>query len=257
MKRINQTNQFPQIDFSNAPVAIVSGGSRGLGFAVVEELLLRGYKVATFSRKTSESVDLMNSLDPDETRFIWRQADATDTSSLTDFVKSVVKSFGRIDVLVNNAGVGIEGLLTMMSDDKIDNGIALNLSSVIYLTRVVLKSMLGGKQGCIINISSVNGIKGHKGLSVYSATKAALNGMTISLAREYGSQNIRINTISPGFFESDMSEHLTDTQIDTIKRRTALKRLCTVEDLVETVKFLLDNSSITGQNIVVDSGFSC
>lgn len=257
MKTITQASQLPAIDINNAPVAIVSGGSRGLGFAVVEDLLLKGYRVATFSRKSNDNIDKLTSLDPNQERFTWQAADATDTKSVTAFVKSIVKKFGAVEVLVNNAGIGIEGLLTMMSDEQIDNGIALNLSSAIYLTRVVLKSMLSGKQGCIINISSVNGIKGHKGLSVYSATKSALNGMTISLAREYGSQNIRINTISPGFFESDMSEHLSDGQIDTIKRRTALKRLCTIDDLVKTVDFLVSNRSITGQNIVVDSGFSC
>lgn len=257
MTVITEVTQLPAIDIATAPVAIVSGGSRGLGFAIVEDLLLKGYRVATFSRKANANIDNLNSLDPNNERFIWQAADATDTKSVTTFVKSVVRQFGPIQVLVNNAGIGIEGLLTMMSDDEIDNGIALNLSSAIYLTRITLKSMLSGKQGCIINISSVNGVKGHKGLSVYSATKSALNGLTISLAREYGSQNIRINTISPGFFESDMSEHLSDGQIDTIKRRTALKRLCTIDDLVKTVDFLISNNSITGQNIVVDSGFSC
>jgi 3-oxoacyl-[acyl-carrier protein] reductase len=148
-------------------------------------------------------------------------------------------------------------MLTTMSRASIASGIAINLSSVIALTQASVKCMLVGGSGCIINVSSVNGLRGHKGLAVYSATKAALVGFTISLAREVGAQGIRVNAIAPGFFESEMVSHMSDGQRERIMRRTPLRRLCTIDDLVRTVIFLQECDSITGQTVVVDGGFSC
>lgn len=238
-------------------VAIVSGGSRGLGYSIVKDLLNKGYKVATFSRASNKLIDNLIAENPNEERFLWRRVDATDKHGVSGFIRDVVKKYGNINVLINNAGIGIEGILTTMSEMEIDSGIALNFTSAVYLTRACIKSMLGQKSGCIINISSVNALRGHKGLSVYSATKAALHGMTISLAREFGSQNIRINCIAPGFFESDMSAHLQQEKINQIIKRTPLKKLCTIDDIVKTVNFLIETQSITGQTIVVDGGFCC
>lgn len=236
-------------------VVVVSGGSAGLGSAIVDHYLARGDIVATFSRNRSEAIERAIALHGD--RCGWQAVDASDAAAVRDFAKQVLRRHRRIDALVNNAGVGIDGLLTLTRDDDIRQALAVNLESVIALTRMCLKGMLSARGGSIVNVSSVNAIRGHKGLSVYSATKAALHGFTRSLAREVGAQNIRVNAVAPGFFESAMVEHMSAAQKATIIRRTPLKKLATQADLVSAVDFLLSAPSITGQVLTVDGGFSC
>jgi 3-oxoacyl-[acyl-carrier protein] reductase len=156
------------------PVTIISGGSRGLGRALVEQALSRGDRVATFSRVPGPFVESLLADPVTRDRIYWESVDASNAEAAAGFAMAVMHRFGRIDTLINNAGVGIEGLLTTMSRASIASGIAINLSSVIALTQASVKCMLVGGSGCIINVSSVNGLRGHKGLAVYSATKAAL-----------------------------------------------------------------------------------
>lgn len=244
---------------SNRKVILVSGGSRGLGQAIVRDLLEAGHIVATFSRSESSFIQTTIERDPEHHSFYWAPIDGTDFARLSRFALQVTRQYGRIDVLINNAATGVEGILTTMSDDQIHQGIALNLESAIYLTRACLKTMLIQQSGSIISITSVNGLRGHTGVSVYSATKAGLEGMTRSLAREVGAAGIRVNTIAPGYFESDMTTTFTDAQRALITRRTPLQRLGTVEDLVGVVRFLISPEAafITGQTLVVDGGISC
>jgi 3-oxoacyl-[acyl-carrier protein] reductase len=241
----------------DARVVVVSGGSRGLGRALVRSLLAKGDVVATYSRASNAFVDEIRTADPDGARFLWQSVDGADIASVKAFAMNVIRRYRRVDVLINNAGVGIEGLLTLTPEKAIHDALALNLESAIALTSACLKGMLTVRRGCIINISSVNAMRGHKGLAVYSATKSALDGFTRSLAREVGSQGIVVNSIAPGFFESDMVGHLTQAQRDRIIRRTPLRALCTVQDLVEAAHFLMTARSITGQTLAVDGGFSC
>jgi 3-oxoacyl-[acyl-carrier protein] reductase len=238
-------------------VTIVSGGSRGLGQAVVQDRLDAGDIVATFSRSASPFIESTHAADPRSERFYWESLDGADLPNVSAFATRILQKYGRIDTLINNAGMGVDGLLTTSSLQDIHRGLTLNLEAVIVLTRQCLKGMLLARQGCIINISSVNAIRGHSGLAVYSATKAALLGFTRSLAREVGPQNIRVNDIAPGFFESDMVRELSAPQRERILRRTPLRALCTPQDLVHTVRFLMGARAVTGQTIVVDGGFSC
>lgn len=240
-------------------VVIVSGGSRGLGQALVADFLKADYIVATFSRSATPFIDKCLKQDPDATSFFWQAVDGTDFEQIRQFALAVIRRYGRVDVLINNAAIVIEGLLTMTPDADIHRSLTLNVESVIHLTRICLKSMLAEKHGCVINISSINGVRGHRGVSVYSATKAALDGLTRSLAREMGPEGIRVNTVAPGYFASDMTGHLTEAQQAGIIRRTPLKRLGTVEDLVGVIRFLMspEASFITGQTIMVDGGISC
>lgn len=238
-------------------VIVVSGGSQGLGAALVEHFLQRGDTVATFSRSESESISRLTASYGAQGRFFWQPVDASDIGAVGEFARQVVRRHRRIDALVNNAGVAVEGLLTLTADETIRRALLVNLESVIALSRGCLKGMLVARGGSIVNISSVNGIRGHKGLSVYSATKSALHGFTRSLAREMGPQNIRVNAVAPGFFESPMVDHLTPEQKARIIRRTPLKKLATFADLVATVDFLLAAGAVTGQVVAVDGGFSC
>ena len=241
-------------------VIVVSGGSRGLGAELVRRCLQRGWSVATFSRSQSEFVETLLA-DPElSPRFFWRALDGGgDPALLKQFALDVYRHFGRIDGLVNNLGVGADGLLALMQSAEIDRCINLNLRSAIHLTQACSKLMLKQASGSIVNISSVNAIRGHKGVSVYSATKAALDGFSISLARELGSKSIRVNTVAPGYFESDMVADLTEEQKSRIARRTPLGRLARIDEIAAAVLFFLsDNASfITGQLLAVDGGITC
>ena len=244
---------------SGQKVIIISGGSRGLGQALVADFLEAGHIVATFSRKATPFIHECQEEYAEDKRFFWQAVDGTQFEQLKEFAFSVIREYGRVDVLINNAAIGVEGILTLMPESHIERGIALNLESVIYLTRTCLKSMLQQQDGCIISISSIVGIRGYNGMSVYSATKAALDGFSRSLAREMGKAGIRVNSIAPGYFESDMSSGLAESQRARIIRRTPLRRLGTIQDFVGVARFLIspDASFITGQTIVVDGGITC
>jgi 3-oxoacyl-[acyl-carrier protein] reductase len=237
-------------------VVIISGGSRGLGQALVQDRLDAGDIVATFSRSSNSFIDQLRSADPEGARFHWEPIEGTDLDGVRAFGMNVLRRYKRIDALINNAGVGIEGLLTMTSERDIHLALTLNLESVIVLTRTCLKGMIAARHGSIINISSVNALRGHKGLAVYSATKAALLGFTRSLASEVGPQGVTVNAIAPGFFESEMVGHLTDAQRARIIRRTPMRAMCTTQDIVDSARFLLSTRAITGQTLSVDGGFS-
>jgi len=238
---------------------VVSGGSRGLGQALVADLLATGHRVATFSRSTTSFVEDCRQADPQGERFHWEAVDATDFARVRQFVKGVEDRFGAIDVVINNAGVGVDGILSTMPDTDVHRLLTLNLEAAIQLTRACLKSMLRRRAGCVLNVTSVVGIRGFSGISVYSATKAGLDGLTRSLAREVGPEGIRVNAIAPGYFESDMTGELNERQKKWIVRQTALRRLGDVADLAGVVRFLISPAAqfITGQTIVVDGGLTC
>lgn len=238
-------------------VALVSGGSRGLGLATVRALLETGYRVATFSRKESpELTDLINEF-PD--RLIFFKADLADRKSLRRVVEQVEKEVGPIQALVNNAAISINSLMVQQSDEDIDSLIDINLRGTIELTRSVVRGMLIRRYGRIVNISSIVSMRGYKGIAVYSATKAAIDGMTRSLARELGKRNITVNSVAPGYMETELVSHLRKGQLDSVGRRTPLGRLGKPEDVVGAIRFLLsdDASFTTGQTLVIDGGLTC
>ena len=237
-------------------VVVISGGSRGLGAALVETFLNEGSKVGAFSRSLTPFLERVQKQSETKNRFYWSQVDSKEPSQLRRFVKEVLELYGRIDLLVNNVAIGADGMLTLMSDQVLENSVRVNLTSTLQLTRACLKPMLMNREGSIVNISSINAIRGHAGVVTYSATKAALDGMTRSLAREVGRRNVRVNSVAPGYFESDMTESLGDAQKKRILRRTPLNRLVTIQDIVCAVRFLASSQAamITGQTIVVDGG---
>src|SRR5205823_908050 len=151
---------------------------------------------------------------------------------------NVAERFGRIDVLVNNAGVAGDGVLPLVSDAAIDEVIDLNLRATIKVTRAASRRMLRQGSGRIINVSSIVGLSGYRGLSVYSATKAALDGLTRSLARELGARNITVNSVAPGYLRTEMSHGLDETQLVQITRRTPAGRLGEPQDVAAAVRFL-------------------
>ena len=233
---------------------IVSGGSRGLGFTIVTQLLEKGYRVATFSRSATEQLEQLSS----HPAFFWQALDSRDYERLSRFVSAVVERFSNVYGLVNNAAIGAEGILATMPQAAIDNAIAINLQSQIYLSKLACRAMLREREGCIVNISSINAVRGHSGLSVYSATKGAMDAMARSLAKEMGPKGIRVNSVSPGYFKSEMVKNLSEQTIARIQRRTPLGRLGEQQEIAALVLFLIDQGKfITGQNIVIDGGFTC
>ncbi|MDE1330416.1 SDR family NAD(P)-dependent oxidoreductase [Vibrio aestuarianus] len=234
---------------------VISGGSKGLGLAVVKELLCLGYKVATFSRSKSEEINSIIN----HNNFYWESVDIDNLKDIKRFTTNVIKKFGRIDILINNAAYLFEGLLAFSSSDKIGKSISINIMGTINLTQSCVKNMMRNKSGTILNISSINSVRGHKGVSVYTASKAAIDGMMKSLARELGPLNIRVNSISPGFFESNLVEYLSEERKKQIIKRTPLGRTSKVSEIVNVILFLVSDkaSFISGQNISVDGGMTC
>lgn len=240
-------------------VVMISGGSRGLGQALAKHFLAQGARVACFSRTESAFVAQSRAADPGEARFLWRAVEGADAAALQDFVRAVVRHWGPVEVLVNNAGLGIEGHLALTPQDAIDRALALNLAGPIHLTRASLKGMIAAGRGRIVMVGSVNGRAGHAGLSVYSASKAGLEALVRPLAREVGPLGIRVNALAAGFFDSDMTHAIPEAARARLLRRIPAGRLGRVEDMVAAVDFLVSNQAdyVQGTTLVVDGGMTC
>jgi 3-oxoacyl-[acyl-carrier protein] reductase len=239
-------------------VVIVTGGSRGLGAGLVRSYLDSGERVATCARSSSPEVEAWAGDPALADRFLFQPADLSKAADAAGFVKAVVARWDHIDVLVNNAGVARDGILGLFSDDDIDTVVDLNLKGTIYVTRLVSRRMLARGSGSIVNISSIVGRSGYRGLAVYSATKAALDGFTRAMARELGSRGITVNGIAPGYLRTEMSHGLDDEQLAQIVRRTPAGRLGEPDDIARAAQFLTDprNTYLTGQVLVVDGGLT-
>jgi 3-oxoacyl-[acyl-carrier protein] reductase len=222
-------------------------------------MLAQGFVVATYSRSINLFIAELQERDPGAEGFFWQAVDAAEGKQVTRFGLEVARRYGRVDVLVNNAAALIEEVLALTRPADIHRLLAINLESPLLLTRACTRAMLQNGEGVIVNISSLNGIRGFRGVSVYSATKAALDGMTRSLARELGPRGIRVNAVAPGYFESEMAEGFAERQQETVIRRTPLRRLGRIADMVSAVRFLIspDAGFITGQTLVVDGGLTC
>ena len=180
----------------------------------------------------------------------------SDIGAIARFVAALRDEFGPLYGLVNNAALGTGGILATMHDKEIERLIRLNVNSPITLTKYAVRSMMVGGGGRIINVSSVVSFTGYSGLSVYSASKASLVGLTRSLARELGPLGITVNGVAPGFLATEMTKELTGAHLDQIKRRSALRRLADVDDVANAVEYLLDEKArnITGTTLTIDAG---
>ena len=234
---------------------IISGGSRGLGRTLVEGLIESGYQISTFSRNRTDFTDQYLN----HPAVFFESADICDSPALARFLGNAKERFGLPYGLVNCAGVATVGVLPLLRDEQIDQAIATNLRGTITLTRLVLRQMrIRGDGGSIVNISSVVGLRGYRGMAVYSATKGGMDAMTRALARELGAWKIRVNSVAPGYLQTEMSSSLNDQQLKKILSRTPLNRLGTPQDVVGPVRFLLSDESafVTGQVLTVDGGIT-
>lgn len=234
---------------------LVTGGSRGLGLAITCKLLRAGYRVLATARKKSDQLNsLMEAATPGSIRFV--PFDLAETEQIPKFVRELRKEFGPIYGLVNNAAVGFDGLLALMTDAHIEQLVRVNTLAPIVLTKYVVRSMMADGGGRIVNIASIVGSTGYRGLAVYGATKASLLGFTRSLAREVGRMGVNVNSVAPGFVDTEMTHGLTDEHRQRIVRRSALERMTGPEDVADAVEFLLSerSKSITGTVLTVDAG---
>jgi 3-oxoacyl-[acyl-carrier protein] reductase len=237
---------------------LITGGSTGLGAGIVSSFLESGDHVATCSRSATDVTRAWSS-DPDLAgRFHHACVDLVDAHATEQFVGDVIERFGGIDVLVNNAGIAREGMLALFADDDVDAVLDMNLRATIRVTRLVTRHMLARRSGSIVNISSIVGISGYRGLSVYGATKAALDSFSRALARELGSRGIRVNSVAPGYLRTAMTGNMDPSDLNQIVRRTPLGRLGEPEDVSGVIQFLCSPAAdfITGQTFVVDGGIT-
>ena len=237
----------------NNKTVVVTGGTKGLGLAIVDQLSEEGYTVVAIGRTLSEDLEKLIQVSSN-IKFI--SYDFSNTDDIKNLAKDITKKYGRIYGLVNNAALGNDGILATMHEADIEAMLKVNIQAPILLTKYLIRSMLLNQEGRVINISSIIASTGFNGLSVYAASKAALAGFTKSLSREVGKANITVNTVSPGYMKTKMTEGLEGDKLKSIVRRSPLGRLASVEDVSDVVSFLLKDSSksITGSNITVDAG---
>lgn len=238
-------------------VAIVTGGSRGIGKAICQTFAENGCDVAfTYNNSKESAENLAKDLKNIGINAKAYKSDASSFDDATQLVEDVINDFGKIDILVNNAGIKKDNLLMRMDKDDFDSVINTNLSSVFNLTKASIRTFLKQRSGSIINISSVVGVKGNAGQSNYSASKAGIIGFSKSVALELGSRNIRSNVIAPGFIETDMTDSLSEDVINSWKESIPLKRGGDPSDVGNACVFLASDLSsyITGQVLHVDGG---
>lgn len=232
----------------------VTGGNRGLGLAISRRALAAGYSVLIAARKRSEAVDELQTTYGG--RLSFRELDLAKVSELHAWCTAAIKDFGAPYALINNAAIAHDGVLGTMHESQIAETIMVNVTATIILTKYVSRSMLRHRNGRIVNISSIIASTGFNGLSVYAASKAALNGFTRSLARELGKVGITVNSVAPGFMKTDMSAGIDDEQMSQIMRRSALRRLATTDEAASMVEYLLSDAAgaVTGAILTVDAG---
>ena len=240
------------------PSIVISGGSRGIGLAIARRLCASGHSVIAIARRDSDELRAAIAETNDKARGALRfwAFDLGDVAGIPNLVKDLRAEVGSISGLVNNAALGMGGVLATMPDAQIERLVHLNTVSPIVFTKYILRGMLADGGGRIVNISSIVAKTGYSGLSVYSATKAATVGFTQSLARELGPLGITVNAIAPGFLDTAMTNELGPKEREQIIRRSALRRLADVEDVAAAVEFLMGEGgrNITGTVLTVDAG---
>jgi len=236
---------------------IITGASRGIGKGIVNVFANHGANIAfTYRSSDDKAKELENELNDNEIKVKGYKSDASNFDDAQQLVNEVMEEFGSIDVLINNAGITKDGLLMRMSEEDFDNVMEVNMKSVFNMTKAVLRPMLKQRNGSIINMSSVVGVRGNAGQTNYSASKAAIIGFTKSTALELGSRNIRCNAIAPGFIETEMTDALGEDQIKEWRDLIPLKRGGSTQDIANASLFLASDMSsyVSGQVLNVCGG---
>jgi 3-oxoacyl-[acyl-carrier protein] reductase len=241
---------------TEARIALITGANRGIGFEILKSLAVAGYTVIGTSR-SQEGKDIIDKeLAVSSSKGFGSILDVKDKGSIKKFNKQIKEKHGTVSVLINNAGITADNLMIRMSDDEWNDVIETNLSSIFRITKEIVRDMMKQRYGRIINIGSVVGLSGNAGQVNYSSSKSALLGFSKSLAREVASRNITVNTISPGFIDTDMTKKLKEEQKSALISSIPLGRMGSAAELANVVKFIASEeaSYITGENINVNGG---
>lgn len=236
---------------------IVTGASRGIGAAIVKELAKEEYNVVlNYNKSEEQAKQIQEELNKQGINIEIFKADVSKREEVKALVKFVLDKFKNIDVLINNAGIDQIKPFMDLTDDDWNKIMQVNLNSVFYCSQEVLENMIHNKKGCIINISSIWGKTGASCEVHYSATKSAIDGMTKALAKEMGPSNIRVNSIAPGLVDTDMNKDLNKEEMQEIINQIPLGRIAKPEEIVKSIKWLINDEYITGQIISIDGGWN-
>ena len=237
-------------------VIIVTGGSRGIGASTVKLLAKDDNKIILNYNKSEEAAKrIQKELENENIKIDIIKADVSKKADVLAMISYVIEKYHRIDVLINNAGISQERLFTDINDEEWNEIIDVNLNSVYYCTKAVIPYMIQRKSGCIINISSIWGITGGSCEAHYSVSKAGLDAMTKSLAKELGPSNIRVNSIAPGIIDTSMNSHLSEEELQEIKQEIPLERIGKTDSIAKCVEWLIEDEYTTGQVISINGGW--
>lgn len=237
-------------------VAIVTGASRGIGREIAKSLAKQNIKViANYNNSEEKAIELKKELEAEGIMIDIVKADVSQREEIRNLVKYVIEEYGKIDILINNAGISEYKLFTDETDEDWNRVINTNLYSAFVTSQEVIPNMIKNKNGCIINISSVWGMVGASMEVLYSVSKAGIDGLTKALAKELGPSNIRVNAIAPGIVDTDMCKNFTKEELEDIKEEIPLERIGKVEDISKCINWLIDDNYTTGQIISINGGW--
>jgi 3-oxoacyl-[acyl-carrier protein] reductase len=241
---------------TEARVALITGANRGIGFEILKSFAAVGYTIIGTSRSKEGKAIIDNELGSSDSRGFGSILDVKDKDAIKVLNGQIKDQFGPVSILVNNAGITADNLMIRMSENEWDDVIETNLSSIFRITKEIVRDMMKQRYGRIINIGSVVGLSGNAGQVNYSSAKSAILGFSKSLAREVASRNITVNTISPGFIDTDMTKKLKEEQKTALIDSIPLGRMGTASELANVVKFIASEeaSYVTGENINVNGG---
>ena len=237
-------------------VAIVTGAARGIGREICLKLAARGADIIGVDLLKDDLEQTIKDLQGMGVKAVGKSTNVTDSEAMKAMIEAVVEEFGKVDIMVNNAGITRDGLLLTMDDEQWDQVINVNLKGIFIGIRAVARTMLRAKYGRIVNLASVSGVMGNPGQANYSASKAGVIGLTKTAAKELGRKNITVNAVAPGFIDTEMTRAWPEQVTEGVKPLIALRRLGQAEEVASAVVYLAsdDASYVTGQVLIVDGG---
>lgn len=238
-------------------IILITGASRGIGRDIAKTLSKdsNNMVIANYNKSEKEAIELKENLKNDGFNIEIIKADVSKRNEAKEMVQEVLNKYGKIDVLINNAGISQYKLFNDITDEEWDNIINTNLKSAFMVTQEAVRNMINNKEGCIINISSIWGVAGASMEVAYSTSKAGLIGLTKSLAKELGPSNIRVNAIAPGIINTGMNNRFSEDELQSIKDEIPLEKIGNTADITKCVKWLIEDSYTTGQVISINGGW--
>ena len=237
-------------------IILVTGASRGIGNNIAKKLAHRNIVIANYNKSKEKAISLKEELKKENIDIDIIKADVSNRKEVREMVKQIIDKYGRIDVLINNAGISQYKLFTDITDDEWEEVMNVNLKSNFIVTQEVVRNMISNKNGLIINISTIWGVTGAAMEVAYSTSKAGIIGLTKSLAKELGPSNIRVNAIAPGMIDTDMNSKFSEEELNEIKEEIPLEKIGKPDEVSKCIEWLLEDNYTTGQVISINGGWN-